>query len=140
METSKKRDNMYMDVAFTISKYSKCKRKQVGCIIVKDESIISIGYNGTPSGFDNCCEENNVTKKIVLHAESNAISKCSKSTISSKGATMYLTLSPCYDCAKLIIQSGIKRVVYSETYRETDSLDLLKQANILLTQYDEHTR
>ena len=130
---------MYMDVAITISKYSKCKRKQVGCIIVKNESIIAIGYNGTPSGFDNCCEENDVTKKIVLHAESNAISKCSKSTISSQGATMYLTLSPCFDCAKLIIQSGIKRVVYKETYRETDALDLLQKANIILTQYNEHT-
>jgi len=128
-----------MDVASTISKYSKCKRKQVGCIIVKDESIIAIGYNGTPSGFNNCCEENDVTKKIVLHAESNAISKCSKSTISSQGATMYLTLSPCFDCAKLIIQSGIKRVVYKETYRETDALELLQKANILITQYDEHT-
>lgn len=139
MAISRKKDNMYMDVAITISKYSKCKRKQVGCIIVKNESIIAIGYNGTPAGFDNCCEEGNVTKNVVLHAESNAISKCSKSTISSKDATMYLTLSPCFDCAKLIIQSGIKRVVYKEEYRETSGLDLLREANILINKYNEYT-
>ena len=128
------------------AKLSRAQRKQVGCLIVKDGTIISDGYNGTPSGFDNTCEYNNfilssdgetvreemVTKPEVLHAESNAISKLAKSTQSSNGATLYATCSPCLDCSKLIIQSGIIRVVYGEQYRNANGLDLLKKANIEL--------
>ena len=120
----------YMDIAKTIAMSSKSKRKKVGCIIVKQNNIIAIGYNGTPSGFNNNCEKNGVTKKEVLHAESNAISKCSKSTYSSEGATMYVTLSPCIECSKLIIQSGIKRLFYNEKYRDDEGLKLLKKAKI----------
>ena len=120
----------FMNIAYELSNNSYCKRKKVGCIIVKDSNIISIGYNGTISGFNNCCEENNKTKKEVLHAETNAISKCSKSSYSSNGATMYCTLSPCFECSKLIIQSGIAEVYYNETYRKTDGIDLLKKAGV----------
>jgi dCMP deaminase len=110
---------------------SYCKRSQVGCLIVKDGRIISDGYNGTPSGFDNGCEDcDNNTLSTVLHAEANAITKIAKSTNSSEDATLYVTLSPCFDCAKLIIQAGIKRVVYSEVYRKTDSFKLLEEAGI----------
>ena len=113
---------------------SKAQRKQVGCLIVKNGTIISDGYNGSHSGFDNTCEliqhEHLVTKPEVLHAESNAISKLAKSTQSSNGATLYATCSPCLECSKLIIQSGIIRVVYGEKYRSNDGLDLLKKAGI----------
>jgi len=110
---------------------SHCKRNKVGCLIVKDRRIISDGYNGTPSGFNNECEDcNNTTLPTVLHAEANAITKLAKSTNTSEGSTLYVTLSPCFDCAKLIIQSGIKRIVYSETYRNTDSFELFREANI----------
>lgn len=110
---------------------SYCTRRQVGALIVKDKMIISDGYNGTPSGFENICEDNNgVTKPYVLHAEANAITKIARSGNSSDGATMYVTASPCIECAKLIIQSGIRRVVYSEKYRLEDGLELLKRANI----------
>ena len=109
---------------------SYCKRRQVGALIVKDKMIISDGYNGTPSGFENDCEDNNVTKPYVLHAEANAITKVAKSGNSSEGATLYVTASPCIECAKLIIQSGIKRVVYSEEYRLDDGLKLLSRAGI----------
>ncbi len=106
-------------------------RRQVGALIVKDKMIISDGYNGTPSGFENVCEdENNVTKPYVLHAEANAITKIARSNNSSNGATMYVTASPCIECSKLIIQAGIKRVVYSEKYRLEDGIELLKRAGI----------
>ena len=110
---------------------SYCKRRQVGALIVKDKMIISDGYNGTPAGFENICEDNNnQTKPYVLHAEANAITKVAKTNNSSEGATLYVTSSPCLECSKLIIQSGIKRVVYSNTYRISDGLDLLKMAGI----------
>lgn len=110
---------------------SYCKRRKVGALIVKDKMIISDGYNGTPSGFENICEdENNVTKAYVLHAEANAITKIARSGNSSDGSTLYVTATPCIECAKLIIQAGIKRVVYSEPYRLQDGLDLLKRAGI----------
>ena len=110
---------------------SYCTRRQVGALIVKNQRIISDGYNGTPSGFENICEdENNVTKPYVLHAEANAITKIARSNNSSDGATLYVTASPCIECAKLIIQSGIKRVVYSEKYRLEDGLELLQRAGI----------
>lgn len=113
------------------SENSYCKRRQVGALIVKDRSIISDGYNGTPSGFENLCEdENDRTKPYVLHAEANAITKVAKSSNSSDGATLYVTASPCIECAKLIIQSGIVRVVYSELYRFPDGIELLEKAGI----------
>lgn len=113
------------------SENSYCQRRKVGALIVKDKMIISDGYNGTPSGFENICEdENNVTKPYVLHAEANAITKIARSNNSSDNATMYVTASPCIECAKLIIQAGIKRVVYSEHYRLEDGIELLKRAGI----------
>ena len=112
---------------------SYCKRRQVGALLVKEKMIISDGYNGTPSGFENECEdENNTTKPYVLHAEANAITKVAKSNNSSEGSTLYITTSPCIECAKLIIQAGIKRVVFTEKYRITDGLALLERANIEL--------
>lgn len=131
-------DTTYLHMAHQWSLLSKATRKKVGCLIVKNGTIISDGYNGTPSGFDNECEYNPnpnlqhqlVTKPEVLHAESNAITKLAKSTQSSDGATMYITVSPCVDCAKLIIQSGISRVVYGQIYKNTDGLSLLSKANI----------
>jgi dCMP deaminase len=154
-------NEIYMNIAAEIGKLSYAERKQVGAILVKDGSIISTGYNGTPHGFDNNCEETmikyydnpdiaeilqdqgwhlsteapfdarkQVTKREVLHAESNAISKVAKSTHSSEGSVLYVTLSPCYECAKLIIQSGIKRVVYKEQYRMVDGIQLLQKAGI----------
>lgn len=113
------------------SENSYCRRRQVGCLVVKDKMIISDGYNGTPSGFENVCEdENNVTHPYVLHAEANAITKLARSSNNSDGATLYVTDSPCIECSKLIIQAGIKRVVYAKEYRLTDGLDLLRRANI----------
>ena len=113
------------------AKNSYCKRKQVGALIVKDRMIISDGYNGTPSGFENVCEdETGATKAYVLHAEANAITKVAKSGNSSEGSTLYVTASPCLECAKLIIQAGIKRVIYSEKYRLEDGINLLKRAEI----------
>lgn len=124
-------DRRYIRMASIWAENSYCKRRQVGALIVKDKMIISDGYNGTPSGFENVCEdENNITKPYVLHAEANAITKIARSNNSSKGATLYVTASPCIECAKLIIQAGIKRVVYAEKYRLEDGLDLLKRANI----------
>jgi dCMP deaminase len=112
---------------------SYCERKQVGALIVKDKMIISDGYNGTPSGFENKCEDDHsVTKPYVLHAEANAITKVAKSNNSSEGSTLYITTSPCMECAKLIIQAGIIRVVFTEKYRITDGLDLLERAKIEL--------
>jgi dCMP deaminase len=113
------------------SENSHCNRSKVGCLIVKDRQIISDGYNGTPSGFPNECEDcSNNTLPTVLHAEANAITKIAKSANSAEGSTLYVTLSPCFDCAKLIIQAGIKRIVYSEEYRKTDSFKLFEEAGI----------
>lgn len=110
---------------------SYCTRRKVGALVVKDNMIISDGYNGTPTGFENICEdENNVSKPYVLHAEANAITKLARSANSSEGATLYVTASPCIECAKLIIQSGIRRVIYTEKYRLTDGIDLLERAGI----------
>lgn len=126
-------DKRYMRMAFIWAENSYCKRRQVGAILVKDKMIISDGYNGTPSGFENICEdENDVTKPYVLHAEANAITKIARSNNSSNGATLYVTSSPCIECAKLIIQAGIKRVVYADSYRLSDGIDLLKRAEIEL--------
>lgn len=124
-------DKRYLRMALVWAENSYCERRKVGALIVKDQMIISDGYNGTPSGFENVCEdENNVTKPYVLHAEANAITKVAASSNSSKGATIYVTSAPCIECAKLIIQSGIRRVVYSEKYRVEDGCQLLKRAGI----------
>ena len=124
-------DKRYIRMAQIWAENSYCNRRKVGALIVKDKMIISDGYNGTPAGFENVCEdENGLTKPYVLHAEANAITKIACSSNSSKGATMYVTTSPCIECAKLIIQAGIKRVVYSEKYRLEDGLELLRKANI----------
>ena len=124
-------DKRYIRMASIWSENSYCQRRKVGALIVKDKMIISDGYNGTPSGFENVCEDdNNVTKPYVLHAEANAITKRARSNNSRDGATMYVTASPCIECAKLIIQAGIKRVVYSEHYRLEDGIELLKRAGI----------
>ena len=124
-------DSRYMRMANVWSENSYCIRRKVGALIVKDKMIISDGYNGTPAGFENICEDSNdTTKPYVLHAEANAITKVAKSNNSSLGATMYVTASPCIECAKLIIQAGIARVVYGDEYRDTSGLDLLKRAGI----------
>ena len=136
-EKQKAFDKRYLEMALIWAQNSYCKRRQVGALIVKEKMIISDGYNGTPAGFENVCEdENNVTKPYVLHAEANAITKVAKSNNSSEGATLYVTTSPCVECAKLIIQSGIRRVVYCCRYRNTDGLDLLKRAGIELIYID----
>jgi len=159
-------EQVYMEIAYSVAKLSYAERRQVGCIIVKDHQIVSFGYNGTPTGFDNSCEEddnrfyenpdhaldlieqgftcdngcchkpNAITKKEVLHAESNALTKIAKSTLSSEGADLYTTTSPCFECAKLIIQSGIKQVYFNETYRDMSGVELLKQANINVIRTD----
>lgn len=124
-------DVAYLKMALEWAKLSHCKRKQVGALIVKDRTIISDGYNGTPSGFDNCCEdENNNTKWYVLHAEANAILKISRSTQSCEGATLYITLSPCRECSKLVLQSGIKRMVYIDEYSDDEGIKFLKDAGV----------
>lgn len=124
-------DRVYLKMAATWATLSHCQRKQVGALIVKDGMLISDGYNGTPSGFDNCCEdENGDTYWYVLHAEANAILKVSKSTNSAAGSTLYLTLSPCKECAKLILQSGISRVVYSNEYKDDSGINFLIQAGV----------
>lgn len=130
-------DKRYLQMARIWAQNSYCKRRQVGALIVKDKMIISDGYNGTPAGFENVCEdENNVTKPYVLHAEANAITKVAKSNNSSENSTLYVTTSPCMECAKLIIQSGIGRVVYCNRYRVTDGLYLLKRAGIEIVYID----
>ncbi len=123
-------DRRYLEMAEIWSRNSYCKRRQVGALLVKDRMIISDGYNGTPSGFENECEEDGVTKPYVLHAEANAITKVAKSGNSSEGSTLYVTASPCLECSKLIIQAGIKRVVYRDEYRLTDGIDLLRRAGV----------
>lgn len=135
-------DQRYLRMARIWAENSYCKRRQVGALVVKDHMIISDGYNGTPSGFPNVCEEDNKTLPYVLHAEANAITKLARSNNNSDGATLYITAAPCIECAKLIIQSGIKRVIYGEEYRLADGLNLLRQAgieatHILLKEKDE---
>lgn len=140
MATQRDLDIAYLRMCVEWSKLSYARRKKVGCLIVKNGQIISDGYNGTPKGFDNNCEDEVngvlITKPIVLHAESNAISKLAKSNNSAEGATLYVTCSPCFDCSKLIIQSGIKRVVHSYFYRVKTGLEILDQANIEWSYYD----
>ena len=124
-------DHRYLRMAAIWAENSYCKRRQVGCLLVKDKMIISDGYNGTPTGFENDCEtEDNRSKPYVLHAEANAITKVAKSSNSSDGSTLYVTDSPCIECSKLIIQAGIKRVIYAREYRLTDGVDLLRRAGI----------
>ena len=139
MATQQNLDKTYMKMAIELSKLSYAKRKKVGCLIVKDTQIISEGFNGTPKGFPNQCEtlsdsDELYTKREVLHAESNAISKIARSTNSSEGATLYVTTAPCYDCSKLIIQAGIVRVVYKDLYRD-HGLSLLERAGVDITYY-----
>ena len=130
-------DKSYMEMASVWARNSYCKCRQVGALLVKDRMIISDGFNGTPSGFENICEdENGVTKPYVLHAEANAITKVAKSGNNSDGSTLYVTSSPCLECSKLIIQSGIRRVVYQEEYRLTDGIDLLRRAGIEVIKLD----
>jgi dCMP deaminase len=136
-EKQKLLDQRYLKMAMIWSQNSYCKRRQVGALLVKGKMIISDGYNGTPSGFENICEDDdNRTKPYVLHAEANAITKVAKSNNSSEGATMYVTSSPCLECSKLIIQAGIKRVVFTESYRLDDGINLLKRANIEVKQVE----
>ena len=135
MDKIKKYDIAYLKMAETWGKLSYCKRRQVGAIIVKNRMIISDGYNGTPTGFENVCEdEDNYTKWYVLHAEANAILKVASSTQSCDGATLYVTLSPCRECSKLIHQSGISRVVYSEAYKDLSGVEFLKKAGVIVNQ------
>lgn len=135
MDKTKKYDIAYLKMAETWGKLSYCKRRQVGAIIVKNRMIISDGYNGTPTGFENICEdEDNYTKWYVLHAEANAILKVASSTQSCDGATLYVTLSPCRECSKLIHQSGISRVVYSEAYKDLSGVEFLKKAGVIVDQ------
>ncbi|MDY5321643.1 MAG: dCMP deaminase family protein [Prevotella sp.] len=130
-------DYRYLRMARIWAENSYCKRRKVGALVVKDKMIISDGYNGTPSGFENVCEDdNNLTKPYVLHAEANAITKLARSSNNSDGATLYVTASPCIECSKLIIQAGIKRVVYGEQYRLTDGLDLLRRAGVEVVYLD----
>lgn len=134
----RKFDKHYLEMAAVWAKNSYCKRRQVGALLVKNKMIISDGFNGTPAGFENQCEdENDVTKPYVLHAEANAITKVAKSGNSSDGATLYITTAPCIECAKLIIQSGIERVVYSEEYRKSEGIELLKRANIKVENFKD---
>lgn len=133
-----KYDKAYLRIAREWSKLSHCERKQVGALIVKDRMIISDGYNGTPTGFENPCEdEEGYTKWYVLHAEANAILKVARSTQSCQGATLYITMSPCKECSKLIHQSGIKRLVYSINYKDNSGLDFLTKAGVEVQQIDQ---
>ena len=138
-EKQLKLDERYLRLAMMWAENSYCTRRQVGALLVKDKMIISDGYNGTPSGFENVCEdENNRTKPYVLHAEANAITKIAKSNNSSEGATLYVTSSPCLECSKLIIQAGIKRVVFSEPYHMNDGVELLERAEVEVVKVDLH--
>lgn len=137
MTKQQKLDRVFLNMSKEVATLSHCVRAKVGALLVKDGNIISMGYNGTPSGMDNCCEEDNVTKSEVLHAESNCLLKAAKMGLSTQDTTMYLTLSPCKDCAKLIIQSGVKNVIYFEKFkRDNGSIDFLKQF-INIQQYNE---
>ena len=140
MKESKQKqyDVAYLRMAHEWSKLSYCKRRQVGALIVKDKMIISDGYNGTPSGFENFCEdEEGYTKWYVLHAEANAILKVASSTQSCRGATLYITMSPCQQCSKLIHQAGIKRLVYHEEYKDNSGVKFLEKAGVTITHLDE---
>lgn len=129
-------DSRYLRMAFIWAENSYCQRRQVGAILVKDNMIISDGFNGTPSGFENRCEdEDDTTFPYVLHAEANAITKVARSNNSSEGSTLYITTSPCMECSKLIIQAGIRRIVYAEKYRITNGLDLLEKAGVEVVQF-----
>ena len=140
MDKEKQFDKSYLAMAAVWAKNSYCTRRQVGAILVRDRMIISDGYNGTPSGFENVCEdENGVTKPYVLHAEANAITKVAKSSNSSLGATLYITDAPCLECAKLIIQAGIARVVYTKEYRISDGVELLRKAGIRVERFEEQS-
>lgn len=133
-----KYDKAYLRIAREWGQLSYCNRKKVGAIIVRDRMIISDGYNGTPSGFENCCEDpEGLTNWYVLHAEANAILKVARSTQSCEGATLYITLSPCRECSKLIHQSGIKRVVYQKGYRDTSGIDFLQKAGVVVDQIED---
>ncbi len=139
MDKQKKLDERYIRMAEIWAENSYCKRRKVGALIVKDKMIISDGYNGTPSGFENICEDdNNTTKPYVLHAEANAITKVAKSSNNCENATLYVTTSPCMECSKLIIQAGIKRVVFKELYRITDGLELLNRAGVEVVHLNEN--
>lgn len=127
-------DILYMNIAEQVAKMSHAKRNKVGAVIVKDDNIISFGWNGTPAGFDNCCEDGNNTKQEVIHAESNALIKLARTTGNSAGGTLYLTLSPCNECSKLIIQARIKRVVFKEVYRIAEPIEMLRKAGVEVTQ------
>lgn len=131
----KKLDSVFMNITKEVATLSHCVRFKVGAVLVKDGNIISMGYNGTPAGMDNCCEKDNVTVPHVIHGEVNAILKAAKTGTSVNGGTLYLTLSPCLDCSKLILQSGIKRVVYLTAYRNLEGVDFLKQF-ISVEKYD----
>jgi dCMP deaminase len=138
-EKQLKFDQRYLEMARIWAKNSYCTRRQVGALVVKNNMIISDGYNGTPSGFENVCEDDNgVTKPYVLHAEANAITKLARSSNNSEGSTIYITASPCIECAKLIIQAGIRRVVYGEKYRLMDGIELLERAGIEVVYLGEH--
>ena len=139
-EKQLKFDRRYLDMARIWAQNSYCQRRQVGALVVKEGMIISDGYNGTPSGFENICEDDNgITKPYVLHAEANAITKLARSSNNSDGATIYITASPCIECAKLIIQAGIRRVVYGENYRLTDGVELLRRAGIEVVLLEQST-
>jgi len=145
MATQENLDKTYMRMAEELAELSYAERRKVGCLIVKDTQIISEGFNGTPAGFDNSCEyydhlDEIHTKPEVLHAESNAITKLARSTNSSSESTLYVTLAPCYECSKLIIQSGIKRVIYKERYHDVLGLNLLKKANIEIVSIHEYEK
>lgn len=136
MVNQHKKNRVYLSLAKEWSSLSRAKRRKVGCLVVRDNQIISDGYNGTPSGFPNACEgKDGLTLPSVLHAESNAISKLARSTQSSEGSVLYTTLAPCFDCAKLIIQAGIKKVCYLDDYTSSDGLDILKEANIRVVRF-----
>jgi dCMP deaminase len=131
-------DKAYLRMAKTWSELSHCTRKKVGALIVKDSMIISDGYNGTPSGFDNCCEnDNGETHWYVLHAEANAILKVAKSNHNCQDATLYMTLSPCKDCSKLVIQSGIKRIVFIDAYKDQSGVEILQEAGVEIVQIED---
>ena len=127
MADQHKLDQVYLNIAKEVSLLSHCERSKVGAVLVKDGNIIAFGYNGTPAGMNNCCERHDVTVPEVIHAEMNAILKAARSGYAVGGAELYLTLSPCVDCAKLILQSGIKRVIYLQEYRKTDGVEFLKK-------------
>ena len=138
MKKQERYDRAYIKLAIEWAQLSHCRRKKVGAIIVKNRMIISDGYNGTPSGFENCCEdENGKTKWYVLHAEANAILKTASSTHNCKNSVLYLTLSPCKDCSKLIHQAGIKRLVYLKKYSDTSGIKFLKEAGVEVVKFDE---